>query len=97
MTNGAIAGGAAVAAMAETARAIKASGAIVRVEPNDFETILRKAESPLVVQSESGVFSRKYHYLTGYKGLIFYTRTQTPLLLPPKAELITARKIWIPD
>jgi hypothetical protein len=97
MTNGAIAGGAAAVAMAETARAIKASGAIVRVEPNDFETILRKAESPLVVQAEGGVFSRKYHYLTSYKGLIFYTRTQTPLLLPTKTELITARKIWIPE
>jgi len=93
MTNGAIA----AAAAAETAHAIKASGAVVRVESSDFEAILRKSESPLVVCAEGGVFSRKYHYLTSYKGLIFYTKAQTPLLLSPKAELITAAKIWIPE
>jgi len=96
MTNGAvIAGGAAAAA--EAANAIKASGAVVRMDPGDFETILRKMDSPLVVCAEGGVFSRKYHYLTSYKGLIFYTRTLTPLLLPPKVELIAARKIWVPE
>lgn len=97
MTDGAIVAGGAAAEAAETANAIKASGAVVRVEAPDFETILRKVEAPLVVRAEGGVFSRKYHYLTSYKGLIFYTRTQTPLLLPPKVELITARKIWIPE
>ena len=95
MTEGAI--GAVAAAEMETANAIKASGAVIRMEPNDFDAILRKSESPLVVRAEGGVFSRKYHYLTSYKGLVFYTRTQTPLLLPPKAELIAARKIWIPE
>lgn len=80
-----------------TANAIKASGAIVRVEPRDFEAILKKSEAPLVVRSEGGLFSHKYHYLTGYKGLIFYTKTPMPLSLPPRVELITARKIWIPE
>ena len=80
-----------------TANAIKASGAIVQVEASDFEAILRKSEAPLVVCAEGGVFSRKHHYLTSYKGLIFYTKTPNPARLPAKTELIAARKIWIPQ
>jgi hypothetical protein len=88
----------ALAAAGETAiaDAIKASGAIVSVEPGDFEVILEKTEAPLVVCAQGGVFKTKYHYLTAYKGLIFYAKTQLPLVLPPKAELINAKKIWVP-
>lgn len=99
MTNGAIAGGAAgssAAAAAAVASAIKASGAIINVESTDFMTILRKIENPLVVYSESKFFSTKYHYLTSYKGLIFYTKSLTPLTLRPGTETINAKKIWIP-
>ena len=98
MTNGAVAGGAtgATAAGAAIAQAIKASGAIVRVEPMDFMAILDKAENPLLVYSESRFFSTKYHYLTAYKGLIFYTKSATPLMLRPSVELIRAKSIWIP-
>lgn len=81
----------------QIANAIKASGAIVQVDPHDFDEILRKSETPLVVRSEGGFFSHKYHYLTSYKGLIFYTKTPTPLLLSREVELVTARKIWIPQ
>jgi len=98
MTNGAIAAGAAGgAAAAAIAQAIKASGAIVRVESADFETILGKAENPLVVYSQGGFFSTSHHYLTGYKGLVFYCKSSTPLVLPAKAETIGAKKIWIPS
>jgi hypothetical protein len=97
MTNGAAAGGAAAAAAAAIAQAIKASGAIVRVETTDFQTILSKVDNPLVVYSESTFISTKYHYLTAYKGLIFYTKTSTPLMLRPSAEVIRAQKIWIPS
>jgi len=31
-----------------------------------------------------------------YKGLVFYTESQTMLPLPNGIELITADKIWIP-
>ena len=96
MTNGAAAGGAAGAAAAAIAQAIKASGAIVRVEPADFMTILKRAQNPLVVCSQSKFFSTKYHYLTSYKGLIFYTKTETALALRLEIEVITAKKIWIP-
>ena len=95
MTNGAAAGGAAAAAAA-IAQAIKASGAIVRVESTDFMTILEKVENPLVVHSESKFFSKKYHYLTSYKRLIFYTKSITPLMLRPSVETIRAKNIWIP-
>ncbi|UCC97850.1 MAG: hypothetical protein JSW66_18640 [Phycisphaerales bacterium] len=93
MTNGAVAGGAAAAAVAQ---AIKASGAIVNVESTDFMTMLNKMDNPLVVCSESKFISTKYHYLTAYKGLIFYTKSVNPLTLRPSAELIQAKKIWIP-
>jgi hypothetical protein len=95
MTNGAVIASTA-AIQEEMANAIKASGAVVSMEPRDFETILRKTDTPLVVQARGGVFTTKYHYLTAYKGLIFYTKTQTPLPLPRGAELVTAQKIWVP-
>ena len=66
---------------AAVAQAIKASGAIVRVEPADFMTILDNVENPLLVYSESKFFSKKYRYLTAYKGLIFYAKSATPLML----------------
>jgi len=96
MNNGAAAGGAAAVAVAEIAQAIKASGAIVNVESTDFMTILNKVERPLVVCSESRFISTKYHYLTAYKGPIFYTKSVTPLMLRPSIEVISAKKIWIP-
>jgi hypothetical protein len=95
MVYGAEAG--AVGAENAIADAIKASGAIVRVEPGDFEAILEKTEAPLVVWAQGGVFKTKFHYLTAYKGLIFYTKTLMPLALPPKTERINAQKIWVPS
>jgi hypothetical protein len=92
MVNGAAAGGAAAA----IAQAIKASGAIVKVEPLDFMAILEQAENPLVVYCERRFFSTSYQYLTGYKGLVFYTKSRTPLMLPDKIEIVVAKKIWIP-
>lgn len=89
------ASGAAVAAAA-IAQAIRASGAIVRVELNDFMTILSRADKPVVVAATSGFRKKKKEYLTGYKGLVFYTKSDMPLQLPSGAELIVAKKIWIP-
>ena len=99
MSNGATAGGAAggaAAAAAALAQAVKASGAIVKVETADFETILKKTEEPLIVSCEGGIFSTKYQYLMGYKGLVFYTKSSTPLTLPRNADVIKSKKIWIP-
>ena len=87
--------GAAVAGAA-IAQAIRASGAIVRVEANDFMIILSKADKPVVVCAISGFRKKKHEYLTGYKGLAFYTKSNVPLQLTSDTELIVAKKIWIP-
>jgi hypothetical protein len=87
----------AAVAAAVIAQAIKASGAIVSLEPNDFVTVLSRAEKPVVVLSASGFRKKTYQYLTGYKGLVFYTKTKVPLQFTSSAEVIVARKIWIPS
>jgi len=96
MTDGAIAGGAGASQAAAIANAVRAFGPVVTVEPQDFEEILRRAEAPLVVCAQAGVFSTRYQYLTAYKGLFFYTKTQTPLPLARNVETINARKLWLP-
>ena len=87
-------GGAAAAAIAN---AIKASGSIVRVEPNTFADILRKVERPLIVYAQGGLFSGKHHYLTTYKGLTFFTKSGEQIDLPRGVEIIVANKIWMPS
>ena len=88
------AGGAAAAAA--VAQAIKASGVILRLDPDEFRKVLARIPEPLVVIAESGVFSKKYGYLTSYKGLAFSTAAKTPLDLPAGTEVVTARRIWAP-
>jgi hypothetical protein len=90
------ASGGAAAAAAAAGQAIKASGVIVRVEPDDFLRILGRAQQPLVVHATGGFFSTTYQYLSSYKGLAFYTKAAAPLDLPGGCELVLARKIWIP-
>jgi hypothetical protein len=90
-----VAGGAAAAAA--VARAIKASGAIVKVEPEAFEDILARVAEPLVVTAKGGFLSTNYQYLTSYKGLIFFTKSRTQLALPADIELIEAKRIWVPE
>jgi hypothetical protein len=89
------AGGAAAAAAA-IAQAIKASGVLVSIEPEGFMSILSRARDPLVVVAEGGWPKKSYQYLTGYKGLAFFTKSPKPLLLSGTAEVVTAKKIWIP-
>ncbi len=91
------AGGGAAAAAVAIAEAVKASGAIVRVSPADFAVIVDRAEKPLVVTSESKFLGTAYHYLTGYKGFVFYTKSPEPLLFKGSIETIKAQKIWIPS
>ena len=85
---------AAVAAV--VAQAIRASGVVVQMSPQDFLTILGKSERPLVVAAPGRFLAPKYQYLTGYKGLAFYTGSREALRLPQNIELIEARSIWIP-
>lgn len=94
MTYGATSG--AAAAAAATANAIKASGVIVKVSPDDFLKILSKAQAPLIVVQESSFLSSKIQYLSSYKGLAFFCKASAPLSLPGDAEVVRAKKIWIP-
>jgi hypothetical protein len=87
------AGAAAVHAINE---AIKASGVLVRVEPDEFRAILGRTEAPLVIRSEGGFFSAKHHYLTSYKGFAFFTKSEEEIPLPVRAEIVQAGSIYIP-
>jgi hypothetical protein len=86
----------AAGAAAAIARAIGASGVIVRVEPDDFLGILRRQPGALVVHATGGFFGTSYQYLTSYKGLAFYAKAAAPLELPPGTELVQAKRIWVP-
>ena len=91
------AGGAAgAAAAAAIANAIKASGAIVKVDPADFQKVMAKMDAPLIVRAAGGILSKKYRYLTSYKGLVFYTKSSSELPFGGDMEVILAKKIWIP-
>ncbi len=84
-------------AAAAIASAMKASGAIVTLEPREFTAILNRAENPLLVVTEGGFWSKKTRYLMPYRGLIFFTKTDSPLQLPAGVEVIRAKKIWAPE
>jgi hypothetical protein len=86
--------GAAVAAA--IANAIKASGTIVRVEPETFVQIASKMKESLIVVSVSRFLGTSYRYLTSYKGLAFFTKSREQFILPSDAEVIAAQRIWIP-
>ncbi len=93
-----VAGGAAAGAgAAAIAQAVKASGAIVRVEPDAFLALLWRSETPLVVVAAGGFFSTTYKYLMSYKGLAFYTRSADRLDLGGDVEIVEASQIWVPS
>ena len=91
------AAGGAAAGAAAVAQAVKASGAVVRVEPDAFRSLLWRSEKPLVVVSEGGFFSTSYRYLMPYRGLVFYTRSAEPIELGSEAEVVEAGQIWVPS
>lgn len=95
--SGAAAGGAgAAAAAAAIARAIKASGAIVELEASEFQKVLHRSEDGVVVHALGGFLRRDHRYLTSYRGLFFYTKSQRQIPLPGTCEMIESKKIWIP-
>lgn len=90
------AAGAAAAAGVVVAQAIKASGAIVEVSPADFMNLMDQVEEPLIVVSQGGTFKKYYQYLAGYQGLVFYTKSPDMLQFIEGAQVVQAKKIWIP-
>jgi hypothetical protein len=97
MSAGAAGGAAAAGAAAAAAiQAVRASGVIVRLDPDAFLGILDRQRGPLVVHATGGFFSTNYQYLTSYKGLAFYVKSPAPLPLPADTELVQAKSIWVP-
>ena len=88
--------GAAAAAAAAIANAIKASGAIVQLEPDEFGRLLNQNAQGLVVHAPGSFFSPGHRYLMGYKGFVFFTPTREAIQLPGACQLVEARKIWVP-
>lgn len=94
---GAAGGAAAAAAAAAIANAIKASGAIIRIKPEAFTTLVDNHSEALVIVAEpSGIFNRKYQYLTSYKGFVFYAKSDEKIPITARAEKMDAEEIWIP-
>jgi hypothetical protein len=89
-------GGGAAAAAAAMVRAVKASGAIVRVEPEEFLKLLSRNTQGLVVHAPGGWLNRGHRYLMAYKGLGFSTYTREPFPLPGTCEIVEAGSIWVP-
>lgn len=90
------AAGAGAAQAAAVAVAIKASGGIVELKSEDFIKLLNRADKPLVVTAEGGLFTKTNRYITNYRGMFLYTKSKQPLRLPSGAELVVAEKIWVP-
>ena len=86
----------AAAHAAAIANAIKASGVLVRVDPNEFLRILHRVEEPLIVVARGGFFRSSWRYLTSYKGLAFHTKSPEQLPLPGRAQIVTAQAIGMP-
>ncbi|MCK4807274.1 MAG: hypothetical protein KAT09_06495 [Candidatus Aegiribacteria sp.] len=78
------------------ARALKASGVIIKLKSDEFTKILLRTTDPLIVVSPSGYKKRKTKYLLSWKGFVFYCETKEQMVLPRDAETILADKIWIP-
>jgi hypothetical protein len=88
----------AAAAAAAIANAIKASGALVEIEPRDFQDLVERIPEPLVLyKGAGGMFDRKHQYATSHRGFVFFARTREPLLLPTRVQLLPVMKMWMPD
>jgi len=84
------------AGAAAVIQAIKASGAVVRLGPEDFLRLVNRNPNGLVVHARAGLFWNKHAYLMGYRGLAFYTRSPESIPLPSGCELVEARRLWMP-
>ncbi len=97
MSAGAAGGAGAAGAAAAIAQATKASGVVVRVEPEWFVAIVEMNDEPLVVHAPGRFFFSVWHsYLTSYRGLAFFTKSKTELPLSAHCQMVEAQKIWVP-
>ena len=84
------------AAAAAIAQAIKASGVIVSMEPDEFQRLLYRIPDPLVVTAMGGTFKKHHQYLTSHRGLAFFAKSPNQLHMPGGTEVIAAKSIWTP-
>ena len=84
------------AGAAAIAKATRAAGIFIHVEPPDFLSVITREPQMLVVHAVGGLLTTSYQYLTSYRGLAFYTTATSPLPLPKGVEVIEAKRIWIP-
>jgi len=87
--------GAGAATAAAMAQAIKASGAVVHVEPAKFLRLVQRGRELLVVPATGGIYSTKHQYLSRDKGFVFLTKTPRSFDLPGSGEVIQAGRIRI--
>lgn len=92
----AAAGAAAAAAAAARIAAARANGIFVNVDEETFLEIVKSADSPLVIHTRFGFFSKKERYVTSWKGFAFYTDSIRPLDVQGYARMIESRSVWIP-
>lgn len=88
--------GGGAAAAAYMIQAIKASGAIVQVEPEVFLRLVQETEEPVVIHSASRFLGERHQYLSSYRGFVLHAKSRDPLRPPGRAKVIEARKIWVP-
>jgi len=91
------ASGAVTGHYAAMANAVKAVGSIVTLTPEEFLSVLSAADSPLVVTALGGLFVKWYKYIFSFKGLTFYCKSRSELMMPGNVQLIQAGKISVPD
>jgi hypothetical protein len=91
MTNGAVI----AAAAAERKR--KALGGIICLEIDEFKKYAEKSGENLILYREPKTFSRKFKYITYYKGFLFYSTSKNKVNFIPQIEILKVKSIWIPD
>lgn len=90
--------GAGAAAQAAIQQAIKASGAIVKIEPGDFSRLVGRMNDGLVIEHQGTLlFKSVFKYSTAYKGFIFYCRTSEKISIPTRLEKISSKHFWVPQ
>ena len=52
---------------------------------------------PVIVIAPSGFQKKKTQYLLSWKGFVFHCISTEQISLPKGAEIIAAKKIWIPS
>ena len=93
------AAGGAAAAAAQVAAAKASFGPCLRVEPAEFLRVVSLSESPLVAACQGWQLfgGTQYKYLTSYKGLTFFAKSDVPLELPAEAEVVAVEKMSMPN